>query len=394
MPRSLPTELLALVAGCASESALAALSQISRTAYAVSVGPLYASIASMSAMRTIQCLRTLTLNPHLAQLVRLYTINTPFKELRRYDVFTTLVTCALENMINLAELSLHLGVSCTSTVFKRATFKLHKLVCVIVSDPTYPISRFLESQPAIESLYLVCRPEGFTGLSPTALPALRDVAAPLDLLPQFIIRDLSQINRVSSLGTIASPLEIRKLAVMFSFAPTRPPGSIELVLGLDLGVREMSPDNVGSALAVLGDNAPGIGLLRLEVHKGHVKHVLMSESLTFALHHYPSLHTLVVMSQPKPQPRTQTRAYIHPDAVHDSTLHTSYLAAWHAARPSLERVVLPIGVYTYVKKGGKKDRGGGSRCDQKDCLTCRELAEDKRGWVPLSNSRFPPRIIH
>ncbi|KAG9099131.1 hypothetical protein FRC06_005618, partial [Ceratobasidium sp. 370] len=346
MPRSLPTELLALVAGFASESALAALSQASSTAYAVSVRPLYTSIASMSAMRTIQCLHTLASNAHLARLVRLYSISTPFKELRRYDVFSNLVACTLENTTNLAELSLQLGVSCTSAVFKHVTFKLRKLVCVVASDPAYPISRFLESQPSIESLYLVCRPDGLADLSAAVLPVLRDVAAPLDLLPDFIIRDLSQINLVSSLGTISSPSEIRKLAVMFALAPTQPLGNIELVLGLDLDAHDMLPDSIGSALAMLGDSAPGIGLLRLEVHKGRVEHEFMLESLTFALHHFSSLHTLVIMSQPKPQPHTPTRAYTHPDAVHNSTFHASYLAAWHAARPSLKRVVLPIGVYT------------------------------------------------
>ncbi|KAG9096166.1 hypothetical protein FS749_008999 [Ceratobasidium sp. UAMH 11750] len=179
---------------------------------------------------------------------------------------------------------------------------------------------------------------------------------------------------------------------MFSFAPAQPRGSIELVLGLDLGAPDMRPGSVGSALAMLGENAPGIGLLRLEVHKGRVEHEFMSEYLTYALHHYSSLHTLVIMSQPKPQPRTQTRAYIHPDAVHDSTLHTSYLAAWRAARPSLERVVLPVGIYTYVKKRGGNDQGGGVECDQKDCLTCRELVKDKHELAPLSNPKFPPRI--
>jgi hypothetical protein len=79
------------------------------------------------------------------------------------------------------------------------------------------------------------------------------------------------------------------------------------------------------------------------------------------------------MSQP-PQPdqhpprrssSSQIRAYIRPqttpDAVHDFTEHAHYLAAWRTARPSLERVVFPIGVYTYVKAKGEKEKEGEMR---------------------------------
>ncbi|KAG9096168.1 hypothetical protein FS749_009001, partial [Ceratobasidium sp. UAMH 11750] len=168
MPRSLPTELLALIASFTPYSALTSFSLTSTKAYAVSARFLYTSVAPTDVARTIQCLRTLASNAQVAQLVRVCTIRIPLEELRDHAISPNFVARALGNMTNLTELSLQLGASCNSSVFKHATFKLRKLVCVVESDPDHPVSRFLESQPAIESLYLVCCPEGLVSLSPTA----------------------------------------------------------------------------------------------------------------------------------------------------------------------------------------------------------------------------------
>ncbi|KAG9122064.1 hypothetical protein FRC07_001703 [Ceratobasidium sp. 392] len=249
-------------------------------------------------------------------------------------------------MAGLTELTVMLGVSCTSAILERATFKLRKLVCVIKSDSKYPVARFLDSQPTIESLYIVSRPEAFGSLLLTALPILRDVAAPLCLLPYILSTRLSHVTRISSLGTIASYTELDKLATLLRDAVAQPAALIELVIGLDLDAPAMRPEYVEAGLSLLGYRAPWIGLLRLEVHRGRVEPTFLSKSLTGALHYYPYLRTLVVMSSPSPQ----TCAYIRPDPVHDASQHMAYLKAWWIARPTLERVVFPIGVYTVLEE--------------------------------------------
>jgi hypothetical protein len=135
---------------------------------------------------------------------------------------------------------------------------------------------------------------------------------------------------------------------------------------------------------------------------------MLRDTLTFALPYFSSLKTLVIISQPPTSsayiprsglqvaPRTnltmqrsQTRSFDSPrapvspsssisatlsprsnsqsslsnplfclasvpDALHERSSHMAFLAAWHKVQPSLERVVFPIGIYTYVGKG--KDR--------------------------------------
>ncbi|KAG8704196.1 hypothetical protein FRC09_003702 [Ceratobasidium sp. 395] len=384
MPRRLPTELLALIASFASQKTLARLALASRTTYAVSVRPLYASITTNSLQqgpRTIQCLDTLTTNTHLARLVQSYHLNIT---LEKYNPrLPALVTNALRNMTGLTELSLQLGLAFSSTVLEHATFKLHKIVCVVKSSSKYSISRFLNSQPEIESLYLVCHQSALTSLSPTALPALKDVAAPLCILPKIVMERLHHITRISCLGTITNIRDFDIITVAFVCAPVQPKAPVELVLGLDLRGPQMSPEWLRLGVWTLGYAAPWIGLLRLEVHKGRVEPTLLQHSITSALQSYPSLHTLVIMSSPPPQ--FQTRAYIHPDPIHDVSQHIELLKSWRVSCPTLERVVFPVGVYTYVKELKKREDKLDTVCTGGDCSTCGALVEAGRvGLYPRS----------
>lgn len=280
MPPTLPTELLALVASEAVPSSQAALARTCRRAYAVSVRPLYAAIGMMGTTRTARCLETLANNEHLARLVRIYAVKATGPG-NLVDL-TNMVARALEQMKNLVDLSIQLGVHATSAVLARAKFRLTKLVCVLVSDQEYTVAQFLESQPAIELLYVVCREDGLDTLAPDALPALRDVAAPLALLPYLAPTRLNCLTRISILGTFVDPAGISIFATSLLNAPTRPaPGtSVDLVLGVDLLSRAMCPSYIEFALSHLGDCAPWIGLLRLEVHHGRVSRVrFFSKSL-------------------------------------------------------------------------------------------------------------------
>ncbi|KAG8702758.1 hypothetical protein FRC09_004563, partial [Ceratobasidium sp. 395] len=122
----LPTELLVLITGFASQSTLASLALTSKTISALSIIPLYTSIPQMDAPRAVQCLGTLATNTRLAQLVRSYYLveSTEFDDSRS---LSEVIAVALENMIGLTELFLSLGPNFSSEVLRRATFKLQGL---------------------------------------------------------------------------------------------------------------------------------------------------------------------------------------------------------------------------------------------------------------------------
>ncbi|KAF8594159.1 hypothetical protein BDV93DRAFT_565711 [Ceratobasidium sp. AG-I] len=376
MPRTLPTELLALVASEAAPSAQATLARTCRRAYTVAVQPLYASIGNMGTARTTRCLETLANNEHLARLVRIYAVKVISSG--TLGAFQVLVTRALEQMENLVDLSIHLGVHATSAVLARARFRLTKLVCVVVSDPVYPVARFLESQPGIELLYLVCREDGLDTLASDALPALRDVAVPFSLIPHTVPTRLNVLARISILGPFINPVSISILATSLLNAPTRPAlgTSVDLVIGINLS-SSMTPMYIEAALSHLGGCAPWIGLLRLEIHDGRVSREILEFSITRALACFPNLHTLALISPIPPRAYTRPQPQVFPppipsippfppyslvtrptstsvpvpelDALHDATHHPKYLRAWYAVHPGLQRVVFPIGVYTYVQ---------------------------------------------
>ncbi|KAF8599219.1 hypothetical protein BDV93DRAFT_609347 [Ceratobasidium sp. AG-I] len=414
MPRTLPTELLALVASEAAPSAQATLARTCRRAYAVAVQPLYASIGGMGTARTTRCLETLANNEHLARLVRIYAVKVISSG--TLGAFQTMVTRALEQMENLVDLSIHLGVHATSAVLARARFRLTKLVCVVVSDPVYPVVRFLESQPGIESLYLVCREDGLDTLAPDALPALRDVAVPFALLPHIVPSRLDVLTRVSILGPFINPVSISILATSLLNAPTRPAlgTSVDLVIGISLS-STMTPTYIETALSHLGGCAPWIGLLRLEIHDGRVSRDILEFSITRALSYFPNLHTLAMISPIPPRAYTRPQPQIFPppipsippfppyplvtrptstpvhvpglDALYDTAYHLNYLQAWHAVLPGLQRVVFPIGVYTYTQN--KNDAQywmgkGGYSMDYRYCV--REVVKPIGGRVARRGS--------
>jgi hypothetical protein len=54
---------------------------------------------------------------------------------------------------------------------------------------------------------------------------------------------------------------------------TRPPESLELVIGVDISGLSMDSKTLAPGLALLGIHAPFVGLLRLEIHEGCMRQV-------------------------------------------------------------------------------------------------------------------------
>ncbi|KAG8763193.1 hypothetical protein FRC11_005549 [Ceratobasidium sp. 423] len=401
MAARLPVELLDLVSHYASMGTQARLLAVSRNVYFVSVRALYATIPFLTISRTAKCLLTLSAKPEIACLVRSFRFSPP--SFHALGAFRTLLTRALGNMINLHTLSLELDTFVAPSALAQIFYRLRKLVYTQSSDEPHPISKFLSTQPTIEELTLLCRPHDISTLHPTALPALRKLAAPTWLLPKLLLTRLSRLSQLRVIGNMTDAEQFFHLAALFKIA--NPPDSLELAIGMDATACPTITQIVSLGLALIGLKAPFISLLRVDVHQGHIQQDKLQNMFAFALPKFPNLKTLEVMSlSPPPSAHTgdspQTRplqtvpmastitslcnalgststspvdvSTLFPvpqaepnqapyqqdpiiDALYDKACQIQILKTWYRIHPRLERVVFPERTFTFTRGDCEKD---------------------------------------
>ncbi|CAE6533681.1 unnamed protein product [Rhizoctonia solani] len=405
MPIRLPIELLDLITQDTTIDTQTRLSAVSRSFYSISVPRLYASIPELGISRMTKCLLTLSTKPELASLVRSFSFNL-FHSPHVLQAFVTLLSRALGNMNNLHTLSFRLGfaVPRAMNLLVYAPLRLTKLECNLPPEGSYPVAQFLSTQPTIEELLIICRTEDISTLPYDALPALKDLAAPLRLLPRLLLPRLPRLSRLTALEVMTDPEDLIMLALLFT--ASKPSQLIELILRAKITENTMSAVTVTVGLGLLGLAAPSIQSLMLGIYGDHIDKSVLQVMFSTALPNFPNLKLLVLTSPapaqgayiPGPQmqlvrtlSRTHTFFYnvlasvsstvfdfsgglinfssilsvFSPrqsapsaesdqsqnqpeptlDALHDKTCHLEIVKAWRQVQPGLECVSFPPNIY-------------------------------------------------
>ncbi|KAG8705519.1 hypothetical protein FRC11_008984, partial [Ceratobasidium sp. 423] len=265
MQTKLPIELLDLVVQYATTDTQIRLSAVSRDVYSISVRELYASIPGMSISRTTKCLLTLSTKPELARLVRSFYFNlSPSPHVLR--AFQTRLLHALGIINNLHILALDLDAPMDTSLLGQISCRLTELYCTLPPEGSSPLSQFLSTQPAIEKLLIICRPDDICSLGRDGLPVLRELAAPSELLPRLLPSRLSRLSRLTVLRTMAGSELFLLNAIL---ATSAPPQSMELIIQVKI-TRNMTGAAVSAGLGLLGRDAPLISLLVLKKYGDYI----------------------------------------------------------------------------------------------------------------------------
>ncbi|CAE6348099.1 unnamed protein product [Rhizoctonia solani] len=306
MPAELPTEILDFVIKYTTTDTRTRLMTLSRRVYSISVRSLYESIPDMNIIRTTQCLLTLSKKPDLAHLVHSFSANLPlYPDL--LQAFLALLSDAFGNMTNLRTLSLEIDVPMTINPLNQIACRLTRLSCVIPPEGSYPLSQFLSSQPAIEELFIVCQPDDIDNLSPEALPALKNLTAPLHLLPRLLVYRLSRLSRLCVLDIMAHSIKVTVLTSVLAYPA--PPRSMELVIRVAITSNMMESTDIPCALRVLGQAVPYVTSLRMDIYDELIDQGELQYTFTSALSNFPNLKTSAVTFNP-----TTSDEYIHNSA--------------------------------------------------------------------------------
>ncbi|CAE6499471.1 unnamed protein product [Rhizoctonia solani] len=383
MATTLPIEILMIIAKYASRSLLPRLSLVSREIYSITMPLLYASIPDLSKCmpRTIRCLLTLSTKPELARMV--YSFSLTLSQSHALRAFHRLISRALSNMTSLGRLSIHSTVPICS-ILSQMSCQLTELSYYSLPSDLYPVSNFLSTQPTIEKLNIICQADGLSNLAPNALPALRSLSAPVELLLTPLLSHLSRPSRLSVLHAMTNVGHFAQLArALREITSPRP---LELLVGIDTSTNPGAVEVASLGLACLAPAAPFVTSLNLNILRGYIQPDELHDIFAFALPRFPNLKTFTMMSPP-PYEITYTRDFQmrqlshtisliygelsslqlpidtplplpamqsepgpaqhqpNSDALHDQSCHTKMLREWGQIHPGLECVIFPGALY-------------------------------------------------
>ncbi|KAL5640629.1 hypothetical protein ACGC1H_001193 [Rhizoctonia solani] len=184
--------------------------------------------------------------------------------------------------------------------------QLTELLYHCLSSYSYPISGFLSTQPTIEKLIIVCPADGLSNLAPEALPALRDLNVPVQLLSTPLISHLSRLSRLFVLNTVTNLAQFVQLAG--SLQTITVPRLLELLVGIDTSMDPRAIEIASIGLGYLGSAAPFVTSLKLNIDQGYIWQDELHDMFLFVLPRFPNLRTLTMMSPP-PYEITYTRNF-------------------------------------------------------------------------------------
>ncbi|KDN41402.1 hypothetical protein RSAG8_07517, partial [Rhizoctonia solani AG-8 WAC10335] len=248
----------------------------------------------MSVARATRCLLTLSKKPDLAHLVHSFSFNT---SLSPYflQAFLILLSRALSNMNNLRVLSLELDVPIIISPLDRVFCRLTKFTCILTLEGSFPLSQFLLNQPTIEELYIICQSDDLSALEPGALPALKDLTAPLQLLPKLLAYRLPCLSRLCVLDTLYNWTNFLLLAAVLVIS--LPPESIELAIRVEIDPTVTGTAGILFGLGRLGRACPYITSLRLDTYGDFLGQEELHNMFAPALSNFPNLEKSMITSQ-------------------------------------------------------------------------------------------------
>ncbi|CAE6493734.1 unnamed protein product [Rhizoctonia solani] len=305
-------------------------------------------------------------------------------------------------MNNLRKLTLDECAPIVPYLLEGVSFRLTHLDLLIPSQASYPVSQFLSSQPTIEELLIICQSNDLSALSPDALPSLRNLSAPLTLLPTLLAFRLPHIARLSILGVMTHSDELIILSLLLALF--NPPESLMLVVKVRVGANAITIADISRGLSILGEGAPFITLLALAKYGDQIGQDELQDMFIYALPHFPNLKQLNLMSRPMPQgadtrnpqvepvrtpsgilsllynalaylysmlvntpilfyffssrhaqqigdDQTQNQPNPNLDPFYDRSCHQQIIMAWRQVHPKLEFVVFPGGKYKVKSRG-------------------------------------------
>ncbi|CAE6435171.1 unnamed protein product, partial [Rhizoctonia solani] len=172
--------------------------------------------------------------------------------------------------------------------------RLTKLTCIFPLKSSYPISRFLSNQPAIEELYIDCHRSNLSPLEPGAFPVLKNLNAPLRLLSRLLVCRLPFLYRLCVLDVMRCEIELMALGLGFLFVGLSEPLELVIWVDVDSGIRHAT---LLRALGLLGRAATCVASLRLNICGDRIGQEELQD-ITSTLSSFSNLQTSAITFHP------------------------------------------------------------------------------------------------
>uniref|UniRef100_A0A0W0G5M1 F-box domain-containing protein n=1 Tax=Moniliophthora roreri TaxID=221103 RepID=A0A0W0G5M1_MONRR len=331
----LPTEVLDLVISCLNRNDLARVASSHKTLYPIASRIMYNNITINVSLQSMRCMKTLIKHPHLASLVRLFTIqwpslSTPTRNLHQ------LAQDTLHALTAITSLSVDVGNDFPPWNLQNCTFTLSSLNTSFRFEQI--LVQFLESQPCITELTLRgfnSDPSQFSFSATTFNLNPRDITASLTLKPTA----LPLLSKVSAIH--AGP------NIMGTIIKGRPVKSVVMPLYADCSSKSLDAIASSSSpierLNIMSFDPNAANYLLTEIAKRFKDLEALAIVLLLAECSEQALEAAASSLSNFSRLRYITFMSASPRARISDNVEKRIAKSWHAHCPTLKTIILPMG---------------------------------------------------